>query len=311
VHNLHGTSITPPLEKSELRGLKERFYGSAAIGIMPHLPGRTYSSIKEKGDFDSDATAVLDDNDLAAILISWVVDHYHASPHRGLDGQSPLGKWEELSQKTFIPDPPDLHEIRTALGNPLMRTLTKRGIEVCGNHYSSPELRHYFAHSRIRKMLVRLDPEDIGAVSVEIDGAWFEAKSIHEDLDGVTLDAWVEQHQITLQRFKDVAKLSLDTRREVLAAIRSRRAKAELDRVTPGSQADRPAKIDWLEKNLFHGRSYKPREGFDQLEGQSGPFGTVIQSNHPVAAEKATKKETEITALPSERDANIWRLEDE
>jgi putative transposase len=160
-------------------------------------------------------------------------------------------------------------------------------------------------------MSVRLDPEDIGAVSVEIDGAWFEAKSIHEDLDGVTLDAWVEQHQITLQRFKDVAKLSLDTRREVLAAIRSRRAKAELDRVTPGSQTDTSAKIDWLEKNLFHGRSYTPRKGFDQLEGQSGPFGTVIQPNHPVAAEKANLKEPRNPVPPSESDATVWRLEDE
>ncbi|MCV3274133.1 Mu transposase C-terminal domain-containing protein [Roseobacter sinensis] len=311
VQHLHGTPIAPPLEKSELRGSMERFFGSVETGLMPQLPGRTFSNIQAKGDYDSDGSAVLDDNDLAAILISWIVDHYHQVPHKGLDGQSPAGRWNELMNERFVPEQPDRHDIRTALGNPLERTLTNRGIQVCGNHYSCDELREHFAHSRKRRMAVRLDPEDIGAISVEIDGRWFEAKSIHKDLDGVTLDAWTAQHQLVLQRFKDVERLSLETRRRVLDAIRSRRKQAELDRITPGSKTDTSAKIDWLEKNLFHGKSYEPATMHTKFSADDGPFGMEIKPDQATKTADNSKRDDNLEDRHVHQSDNDWRLEDE
>ena len=311
VQNLHGYPNTPPLEKSELRGTKERLYGSFDTGIMPYLPGQTFSNIQEKGDYNSDESAVLDDNDLAAILVSWVVDYYHVAPHRGLRGQSPLGRWQELERERFVPEPPDQSDIRVALGNPLERTLTKRGIEVCGNHYSSPELREHFAHTLKRKLSIRVDPEDIGAISFEVDGRWHEARSVHEDLAGVTLDAWVAQHKFVLQRYKDVAQLSLQTRRDVISSIQERRKQAELDRITPGSKTDTSAKIDWLEKNLFNGKSYEPLKETVKFSSADGPFGMAIKPENPPEVTPLNLKEIVQPVVEPEHPAGDWRLEDE
>lgn len=92
---------------------------------MPLLSGRTFRSPEERGDYDSKARAVLDDEDLVRIRIKWIVDDYHLAPHIGLGGSSPAARWKELASERFVPEPPDTHTRRTALGVEVERTPDK------------------------------------------------------------------------------------------------------------------------------------------------------------------------------------------
>ena len=276
VANLDGTLLSLPLGKSELRGSIERVFGSFVTGVMPFLPGRTGSNPQDRGDYDSDKHAVLDDNDLLYILIHWVVDHYHYAPHGGLDGQSPAGRWEELTKDRFIQDAPDVHDKRTALGIPLQRTLQKRGLEICGNFYWSDETIQHFGHTLGQTLNVRLDPDDIGAVSVEINDSWFEARCEDGDLDGISLEDWKAEHEVILQRYKDVELLNRKTRRDAIAAIKARCDQAITKRLIPGSTTNSTAKIDAIDKDLFHGRTYEPLPEKVCFNESDGPFGTPI-----------------------------------
>lgn len=89
VASLHGRMEFPPVRIPELRGSIERAFGTMAGSLMPILSGRTFASSAERGDYASDARAVLDDGDLMRVLLTWVIDVYHNTPHGGLHGQTP------------------------------------------------------------------------------------------------------------------------------------------------------------------------------------------------------------------------------
>ncbi|AVL53629.1 hypothetical protein CEP88_14120 [Roseobacter denitrificans] len=322
ISTLHGTKLTLPLGKSELRSSIERVFGSMVTGVIPFLPGRTGSNPQDRGDYDSDKHAVLDDNDLLYILIHWVVDHYHYAPHRGLGGDCPAGRWEKLTKERFVPECPDAFEKRTALGVPLERTLQKRGLEICGNFYRSDETVCHFKETLSPTLNIRLDPDDIGAVSVEINNRWFEARCEHGDLDGVSLEEWKAEHELILQRYKDVELLNRKTRRSAIAAIKARCDQAIAKRLIPGSTTDNTAGIDAVQNQLFHGRSYEPLPETVSFNGAGGPFGTPISPDPSTvpAAEQTTELTIEDESKTSEDDAidwpdgpssSGWNLEDE
>ena len=200
VASLHGRLEFPPVRVPELRGTVERFFGTVATNVMPLLSGRTFSNPQERGDYDSEARAVLDDEDLLRILLMWVVDVYHHSPHGGLRGQTPADRWRELARERFVVEPPDAHERRTALGIPQQRTLSNRGVLFLANHYDCPELREHYRRSRDRRVDIRVDPDDLGAVSVRIGQRWHPAPAVGGGLDGVPIVAWREGLTRVLQR---------------------------------------------------------------------------------------------------------------
>lgn len=81
---------------------------------------------------------------------------------------------------------------------------------------------------------MRIDPDDIGAVSVLIDRAWVDAPCVQGDLHGVTLDAWRLQLALINQRYRDQAALSRSIREETIASIRATNAQ-RVALLLPGS----------------------------------------------------------------------------
>ncbi|SIS16122.1 putative transposase, partial [Roseovarius nanhaiticus] len=77
-----------------MRGTGERIFGTFSTDLMPRLSGRTFSNSIERGDYKSQDRACLNAEDVAFILVRWVVDIYHNSPHRGLGGRTPLEQWD-------------------------------------------------------------------------------------------------------------------------------------------------------------------------------------------------------------------------
>lgn len=81
-----------PVRKPEYGGHIERLLGT--LGKKIHdLPGATFSSIKERGEYDSEKNAALTLTELEKVLLELICNVYHRSEHSEIE-MSPLKKWE-------------------------------------------------------------------------------------------------------------------------------------------------------------------------------------------------------------------------
>ncbi|WP_374427515.1 transposase [Paracoccus sp. (in: a-proteobacteria)] len=175
----------------ELRARIERFFRTMSVNLLPELAGRTFSNIVEKGDSNPAVRACLNENDLATVLVRWVVDIYHNTEHDGLGGETPAQCWERLTRKFGVTPPPDTRTCRRIFGEKLVRTLDKSGLQVLGAQYHSPVLAAHFNSRRARQLEIRWLPSDLGAIEVRLGKEWITVPAVMEDLHGVSAQLWM------------------------------------------------------------------------------------------------------------------------
>ncbi|QCO54443.1 DDE-type integrase/transposase/recombinase [Pseudorhodobacter turbinis] len=173
------------------RGRNERFFATLTNAVPPVSPGRTFSDILTKGDADPRARAVLTFDDLAFALVRWIVDGYHNTPHRGLDGETPAQCWRRLSAQYGVTPPPDLRRWRLVFGEPLVRKVTKEGLTVLGVRYHSERLALWMNRNGEAHIDVRWHPRDIGAVEVRLGTEWFEIPALDPMMEGKAAKTWM------------------------------------------------------------------------------------------------------------------------
>ena len=103
-------------------------------------PGSTFSNIATKGDANPGDRAVMTFEDFAFAIVRWIVDWYQNTPHRGLDGETPVQCWRRLSAQYGVTPPPDMRRQRLVFGQNVARLLTKEGLTVLGIRYPSGRL---------------------------------------------------------------------------------------------------------------------------------------------------------------------------
>lgn len=96
-----------------------------------------------------------------------------------------------------------------------------------GNHYSCEALAETIMEKGLRKVAIRVDEEDIGAVAVEIDGLWHTAPCKAEGYDGVSADTWIAAMADLKRRYDDQAAIAEPIRLAAIAAITERAANAQ------------------------------------------------------------------------------------
>lgn len=192
VADLRATLETAPVGLPQMRAHAERVFGTIDRGLLPHFTGRTFGSIEEKGDYDPAANASLFSETLGFILVRYIVDKYHHTPHAALNGMTPYDKWYELVDKYGVLPPPGRDELRNVFGPQIERALDHRGIRVAGIHYQSTKLQDYRRKVGDAIVAVKFDPEDLGKISVWIDQGWLSVPAVRSSFDGVHLDVWTE-----------------------------------------------------------------------------------------------------------------------
>ena len=169
-----------------LRGTIERFFRTGDINLLPRFTGRSFENISEKGDYDSEARASLTEEDLAWCLIRWVVDSYHNLPHDGLGGETPRNAWLRLGKMFGVRPPPGRDKARAIFGVRLTRELSLRGVRFLGNHYRCQAIADTIFAKGLHTVEIRVDEEDLGRISVEIDGEWHVAVCDCKGFNGVS-----------------------------------------------------------------------------------------------------------------------------
>lgn len=196
-----------------MRGTIERVFETAGLDLMPRLKGRTFSNPQERGDYKASDRACLDAEDVAFVLIRWIVDIYHNTRHEGLGGRTPLEQWEADMQDGNYPlrALPDTRSKRLAFGNETQRKVSREGVRIMGIQYHNPQLVMHFLERESQVIDIRWDPDDLGAVDAFIGNEWIELPAVHDRFKGVNLHVWLKARKALRARSASRTKWNQET----------------------------------------------------------------------------------------------------
>ncbi len=222
----------------KLRGRNERFFRTTHNRTFAWTPGRTFSNPLDKGRYDAEANASVTLSSLGSLLILSVCDIYHNLPHDGLGGETPRNAWKRLTSQCRVIPLPGADHARDVFGTPVEREVGSHGVRVLGIDYSSDELQRQWRSHHLGGVEVRLDPFDLGQVSVRVPSGWITCPCRSGNYQGVPLTAWVDMRRDLARIHGADAKL---TRPVVLRAVREMRALIAEDARKVGLDELRPA----------------------------------------------------------------------
>ncbi len=161
----HGISLQyRPIGAPHYGGHIERLIGTM-MGAAHLLPGSTFSSIKDRGDYDSAANAVMTLDEMER-WFALEITRYHAERHRSL-GIPPGAAWQEAVQRRDIPlrQPYDPEGFRIDFLPSVERMVRRDGIHLFGLRYWDDVLS-IWAGRQGRQLRVSYDPRDLSMVFV-------------------------------------------------------------------------------------------------------------------------------------------------
>lgn len=284
----------------ELRGMIERVFGTMATDLAARMPGRTFSNIREKGDADPEKRAAMKLEDVTFAFIRWVVDIYHNTPHRSLDGETPIECWRRLSKKYGVQSPPDMHHSRLVFGQRQKYNLEKTGITVLGVRYQSEALATWMRRKDPHKVDVRWHPKDIGAISVKMGPDWFEIPAVDSSLEGVAAQTWLTAVRNVRAASPASNRVDMVAVREAIKAIASRNAKA-MSAASLNLEDWSGDAADRAEARVIAGVEFFERKAPKQTAGKVGrelPDAIDAQSADPAAGPSSSTDATQNAPAP-------------
>lgn len=157
----HGIVVNyRPVATPHYGGHIERLVGTM-MGEVHLLPGTTFSNVAEKGEYDSERHAAMTIAELDIWLTRQIAVLYHGAPHKGLDGRTPLGLWDEAAAGGQGPrTAPDPARVRLDFLPFELRQPRRDGIELFKFGYWHDALPALAARGKA-KLPVRYDPRDM------------------------------------------------------------------------------------------------------------------------------------------------------
>jgi hypothetical protein len=153
--------ICPQIETPQQRAKIERVFQTFEIRSLLRFSGRAFSNPQVRGKYEAEARAVTTIEELAALILRFIVDVYHNTPHDGLDGQAPRACWLETTKK-YAPRAAGKPLLRRMFGERYKVTLHPNGIEIFGNWYTNPTLEKRCRDLPQRDYTAIVDEEDLG-----------------------------------------------------------------------------------------------------------------------------------------------------
>jgi putative transposase len=148
--------ISAPKARAYIRGILERVFRTVHEMLLSSIPGKTFSNTVLRGEYDSEAEAVLSLDDLVRILTIWVVDIYHNNPNLGRDDQTPADLWaHEMTVGMGCRPVPGLKTLTHVFGTTLMRRAQQNGIRIMHAYYFSKEFALHLLRDPTRQFRVR------------------------------------------------------------------------------------------------------------------------------------------------------------
>lgn len=299
--------ISAPKAAPFLRGLMERIFRTVHERLLARIPGKTFANPVRRGEYDSEAEAILTLDDLIQVLIVWIVDIYHNSPNLGRDGLTPADLWRhEMAVGMGCRPVPGLRSMTHVFGTTLTRRAHGTGIRIMHANYFSEDFARVLLRSPTRAFRVRWWEENMSEAQVEVEPrVWMPLEVMDARARGLSVDEWM----LLLKR-DDVA------RNPEAAAIR-RRAGELIDELVE----DRIATRRKLRRKIMTEERLKQAED-RALRHFSTPtteitsaethglYGVPVGADHDEdgvvrevpAAEPAAEQKRKVTANTAQRD---------
>ncbi|PWE49081.1 transposase [Thioclava sp. NG1] len=203
----------------QLRATIERLFRTVSTQLIGRLSGRTFSDVVSRGDYPAEERAVLTLDDFTAILIRWVVDVYHNTPHEGLGGETPRECWRRLAGTVGVRPCPDARTLRLALGERWERTLSKQGLRVLNLYYNSALLMEHFRRNPNREVSLRWLADDIGQIEVLLGEEWHTVPAVLPGFDGRSAVDWIAAQRLIRKGNPHERNISMNTVTRAIAEI--------------------------------------------------------------------------------------------
>jgi putative transposase len=151
----------------ELKGAIERMMRTISHDLFHQMPGTVFNSVEARGDYPSEKKAAIDIDQLTRILIKWIVDVYHCTPHRGLNGATPLQVWQAEEAKAEFELPAYPHQLDLIVGQIATRTIFHYGVEYDCIRYNSSVLASLSEQTRKKQVVqIRVYEHDVSYIDV-------------------------------------------------------------------------------------------------------------------------------------------------
>jgi putative transposase len=216
-----------PRKKAWYKGVVERFLGTLNRNVTNRVPGKTFASILERGDYNPAKDAIVTYDELLHLVHKWLIDDYMQSPHRGLGGV-PIKVWEREVKNHEIPPLPDLKQLNASLGRVDARVLSRKGIEFENLFYMREDVVAWRQDTKFceltettntgQRVKIKYDPTDMSKIWV-LDprtDRYVEVPCLDQDYTK-SLSLW--QHRIIKDYLRN--QLQKDVNREGLLEARA------------------------------------------------------------------------------------------
>lgn len=308
----------PPAGMPHLRGTIERLFRTLSLQLVREYTGQAFSNKVERGDYPAQERASVTVEEFVLLAVRYALDIYHNTPHAGLGGETPSNAWTRLTGHYGILPIPGRNERRSIFGLRLNRTLGRHGLRIMGLDYRAEVLQELYLKRGKIPIDIRLDPLDIGAISVAIDGTWFEARAATSGFDGVRLADHRALCEVLAKRFADQAALTQPIVDEALRTIGARSTAAE-KAAQFLTRFNEPDDVARAERNLRNFRIPTDADFADQaaanpLDGiiptGSAPFVGPTDTTRPVAPERGPRPSRRRPARPDDHNTPSQKLPD-
>ncbi len=263
-----------PAGLPELRGHIERLFKTFQSRLISNFHGQTFSNFLIKKEYDSAKRASITADEFADLLVIYVCDVYHNTPHEGLNFQTPANCWNELVAQYGLTPAPNIDEMRDIFGLEVDRVISDAGVSILGLWYQGLELQEYRRqHGNNTRVKVRFSKMDLHSVSVELGANWYTYDCDDPISVGLTYDEWRKTLASLKERNLAQAELTRRVLEDALAYIRQfgsfagRRAGIRLNLVTPND-------IRSAEERLL--MSFRLPSADTQLSVSSSPLADAL-----------------------------------
>ncbi|MFN4153493.1 MAG: hypothetical protein ACK4HF_02460 [Paracoccaceae bacterium] len=234
--------VAAPKAKAFLRGLLERIFRTIHENLFAAIPGKTFTNTVRRGEYDSQAEAVLTLDDLIKVLVVWIVDIYHNSPNLGRDGLTPADLWHhEMNEGMGCRPVPALKTMTHVFGTTVHRTAQATGIRIMHANYSSKQFALELLRNPTRRFRVRWWEENMSEAQVEIRPmVWIPLEVMDPRARGLCVDDWLlvlERRHIA--RNPDAAETKRRAQNRIDDLVNDRiSTRRKVARKTLGTEAD-------------------------------------------------------------------------
>lgn len=217
----------------------ERLMGTLMKRIQ-ELPGTTFSNIRERGDADPEATAVLTIREFERVFALEVLGPYHHEVHSGL-GIPPLVAWaERLAKRPFPPILPKASDEFLYTFLPFKEVVVRReGIRLHNIFYYDDVLTTWLGRD-VGKLRAKYDPRDLSSVYLE-DPTGRHWRIRYRDLRRPPITLWEQREAVKALRERGRSLVdegaifeATEARRAIVAqaAMRTKAARRAQQRVS-------------------------------------------------------------------------------